>query len=131
MVPIFYATIKDAEIVWPRSIALKEYLTKLEGKKVMVTIQVEKSKRSLDQNALYWFWLNIISNDQGNTANELHDIFRRLFLPPIFIEYKGQKIKVPRSTTELSISEFSEYLERVNQEAAELGIVLPTPQDVV
>jgi len=91
---------------------LNDYLKTHEGKKMK--LQVIDSKRSLSINARYWAYLNDCEEETGNLATDLHEIAKRKFLKPKFIkvkvEGKMEEMKVPRSTTELTGGEFSEYL---------------------
>ena len=91
-------------------------------------VRVEMPSRSLQQNRYYWLCLNIIADSTGHDANSLHEIFKRLFLPAKIISYRDKAIKVPGSTTDLSKSDFVEYMDRILAEAGEQGIVLPQPE---
>jgi hypothetical protein len=84
-------------------------------------------KRSLSQNKLYFAYLNIIEIETGNTADDLHQYFKRTLLPPKFIQVLGKEIKVPKSTTELSKIEFSDYMDKIS---AEVNIPVPDPREL-
>ncbi len=93
----------------------KQNLSENEGKKYR--IQPVVMTRSLSQNNLYWLYLEEIEIETGNSANDLHEFFKREFLPPQFItvKLKGKSIerKIPRSTTDLSKLEFGTYMEKI------------------
>lgn len=113
--------------------AIKEYIDKLpEGKAYNVEIALRRAKRSMDQNRLYWLWLNHIAKegDFGYTAEELHQVFAQKFLGARQrVMYGEQVLDIP-STRKLSKEEFSAYLERIEAFSnTELGIQLPIPQD--
>ena len=92
-------------------------------------VVIRPKKRSLDQNALYWKWLEIISNDTGYTKDELHDSFRQHFLGSEFKQsIFGDVYPELKSTTKLKKKEFTEYLNKVQVYAAQQGITLPTKQ---
>ena len=101
-------------------------LSRFHGKKCL--IEIPKSTRSLSQNNLYWHYLSVIEAETGNTAEELHEYFRRTLLPAKFItieiDGKNKEIKIPRSTTELSKIEFGEYLDKI---CAETNVPIPNP----
>lgn len=82
-------------------------------------------KRSGQQNRYYWEYLGLIESETGQDANELHEIFKRLFLPPKFVLYKSKEIKLPSTTTTLSKSDFSDYLDKI---CAESNVPLPDPE---
>ena len=84
----------------------------------------ELPKRSTQQNSFYWFFLGLIEESTGQDANERHEIFKRLFLPPRFVKYKGKEIKLPSSTTGLNKADFGDYLDKIS---AETGIAIPDP----
>lgn len=82
----------------------------------------KENKRSNQQNRYYWLYLQVIEQETGNIADDLHEYFRRKFLPPKFITVMGKEIKIPSSTTELNKVEFGEYLEKI---CAETEVPLP------
>jgi len=86
-----------------------------------------KVKRTISQNSLYWAYLGIIESETGNTADDLHNYFRRKLLPPKFTTVMGEEIKLPRSTTELSKLEFGEYMDKI---ASLSGVSVPNPRDL-
>jgi len=96
-----------------------------EDEKITVTIATQKKFRSLSHNAYYWVYLKVISDETGDDANSLHEFFRRKFLAPKFIKAQGETIKIPQSTTELSTSDFNDYLMRIN---AVTSIPMPDPE---
>ena len=113
--------------------AVKEYIDKLpKGKAYDVVITLRSSKRTIDQNRLYWMWLNCIAKDGelGYSAEELHIAFVQKFLGAKHRIMYGEKVLNPPSTRRLSTTEFTEYLNRIETfSSTELGIVLPRPED--
>jgi hypothetical protein len=94
-----------------------------------VVLEHKKGKRSLQANSLYWVWLTIVAADTGNSEDDLHRLFKGRFLTPKIITIGGKEYKLARSTTELTTSEFADYLTKVAAEIAQLGIILPTKWD--
>ena len=90
-----------------------DYLMSNEGKKLVVEIDLEKGKRSLDQNSFYWLYLGIIEKETGNLATDLHELFKRKFLPPIPKKILGVEFRIPASTTTLSKTDFGEYMDNI------------------
>ena len=72
----------------------------------------------MSQNNLYWLFLTVIQRETGNNAGDLHEYFKRELLQPKFIKVmiKGKEIerKIPASTTELSKTEFIDYMDRIS-----------------
>lgn len=123
-----------------------------------VVIREYKVDRSLAQNSLYWKWLDIAGRDFGYTSDEWHDECRLMFLAKIFeanpdrhpalietlknlrivakqdmqlgVSLHRQYILGAVSTTDASVKEFTEYLNRIDKHAAENGVVLPLPADI-
>lgn len=93
-----------------------------EKTKLVLTVEEEKNKRSITQNAYYWVYLGVISNETGDDPNSLHEYFKRALLPPKFIQVRGKEIKIPSSTGDLNKIEFGEYLDRI---VAETNVALP------
>lgn len=90
-------------------------------------IREHKSKRSLQQNALYWKWLSIIGNHIGSDKDEMHRTFAIRFLGPELFVVDGKQYVGAKSTTKLSTKEFSEYMDMIHATAMELGLTLPQP----
>ena len=121
----FQASIENGKprIATPDS--YKRYLSGFnEGEKIVIDIEKKKNKRSLSQNAYYWIYLGVIENETGNTADDLHELFKRKFLLPQEKTILGQQIKLPASTTSLSKHDFSEYLDKV---ASLTNVPIPDP----
>jgi len=93
-----------------------------ENKGKALRIELEVSTRSLSQNNLYWFYLEIIERETGNNKDDLHEYFKRKHLPPKFIKVLGKEIKIARSTTDLKKHEFGEYMEKI---CAETNVTIP------
>jgi hypothetical protein len=84
-------------------------------------------KRSIQANGLYWMWLSCIAEETGHTKEELHEYFAQKNLPSIEKNVFGWPVTLRRSTATLDVDEFSTYLNKIEQEATELGIYLPKP----
>jgi hypothetical protein len=89
-----------------------------------ISIDLDNPKRSSTQNNYYWTYLGVIAQDTGDTANDLHEFFKRKLLPPQFIKVRGEEMKIPASTTDLDKGQFTEYLDRI---CALTNIPLPDP----
>ncbi len=109
-----------------------DYVNKLpDNKKFTVEIKRKREKRSIDQNRLYWLWLNCIMDETGEHKDNLHEYFKQHYLGisehMVFDKYQ---VIIARSTTGLDTKEMTDYLNRIQQFAGtELGIILPNPED--
>lgn len=114
---------KEGKMTWGSVYNHQRFLSCLkenEGKDFK--IELLKSTRSLSQNALYWLYLEIIERETGNSANDLHEYFRRTLLSPKWLKVLGKEIKVPQSTTELKKTEFGDYMDKI---CAETNVPIP------
>lgn len=99
-----------------------------------VNIKPYKRKRSLEQNALLWMWYGVIqrhleeSVGQIASAWELHEHFVALLCPARTIEIAGEATAVRKSTSQMTVGEMSEYLNRLEMYCADrLDLILPRP----
>ena len=107
-------------------------VSELDLKKVHhVKVTCKRAKRSIDQNSLYWLWINCISNETGNDKYELHRFFKSSILG---IESRicfGIVYNDTTTTKDLDTAQFTQYLEKIQIFAnTELGITLPNPDDL-
>lgn len=108
------------------------------GKEIEVTIQKKKRSRSSEQNRYYWGvvveMIRMGIKDLGDEADaeQVHEFLKDRFLPSRerIDEITGELIyRLPASTTALSTIQFSEYVEKCCQFAAEyLGVSIPMPE---
>ena len=95
-----------------------------------IEVKVQKKRRTVPQNALYWMWLSIIAEHTGDDAESLHEAFKRMFLPKSFRMVMGREVEVDITTTTLSTADMAAYMQRLEAFAAqELGMTLPHPGD--
>lgn len=95
---------------------------------MVIEIKNHKALRTEEQNKLYWSWLRIISRETGNAEGDLHADFGDLFLPKVERKTRRGVILEPLSTTKLGVKAFTEYLKKIESEAATFfGICLPHP----
>jgi hypothetical protein len=101
----------------------------LAGEEVEITIGRLRKKRSGKQNRYYrGIVVEMIAEAAGYSTNEeAHDALRIHFLR----KHHDERPATIRSTTELTTSEFEEYLSKCRQLAAEMwGIYIPLPNEV-
>ena len=96
---------------------------------VIVEMKPNKETRSVKQNKLYWKWLGVLT-ETGNSQGALHQYLAQEYLNPEIEEVQGKPILVIKSTTTLTVKEFADYLERVQEFADEIGCILPRPEDL-
>lgn len=85
------------------------------GSKITVILTNQKPKRTENQNRYYWMYLGMIADETGEDIDDLHTLFKGMFLTKEVVEIMGHKIRRARSTTELSTIQFSGYIERIEE----------------
>lgn len=82
----------------------------------------------MSQNRYYWSVVVAeIAAFIGETSEDTHELLKAQFLPGRDIELlDGQTLKMPPTTTRLSIEQMTEYIETVRRWAASfLGLSIP------
>ena len=115
-----HSKVKDGRLVANRA-ALSRSLADYEGKEVIISIRERKNTRSNLQNAYYWAAVVPIvrdaMRDAGHrlTIEEMHLMLRAKFLNEPLHLGDGTFIDQIRSTTSLTKSEFSNYIEDIRE----------------
>jgi len=105
-------------------------LSKLEGKRIELTIRKVRNTRSLSQNKYYWgVVVEILADHFGYTPEELHEELKRKFNPqPSRIDHDKT---YGGSTAKLSTVEFGKYIDSIiTWASSEYGIVIPSPDEI-
>jgi hypothetical protein len=93
-----------------------------EGSEVEVVVKQRKRLRSLNQNSYYWAYLRLISEETGNLEDDLHEAFKKEFVPSEKLSIFGIEVPKYKTTTSLSTMEFSEYIKNIE---VRTGILAP------
>ena len=128
--PLFFAKSLGGILEFSNKREIFNYLLSNEDWKgeYLVSIEKARGKRSLNQNAyLFGVVYRTVAEHTGNTVDEIHEVFKRMFLPPKFIMYNGKEVKLPSSTTDLNKAEFGVYVDRIIAEAGTMGVSIPEP----
>ena len=130
ILPKFPAKIVDGKIKVLDPAHFRHYLGKFQPTDNLdLMIGKHRNQRSNKQNRYYWGCvLPLIAEHTGHGVDELHEVFKRLFLKKKFVVWDGKEIAMPGSTPEQDTLEFTEYIEKICVEAAtKLGITIPPP----
>lgn len=92
-------------------------------------IKEYKPQRTAAQNRLYWKWLGELSEQTGHDTEELHEYMKRRFLGAELKTILGVEIEVPKSTADLRVAPFAEFLTKIEVMAAQNGYTLTQPLD--
>ena len=109
----FTAVIKDGKIKWHDNKAVAEHLNLIDSSECYIDIKPSKV-RNTAQNNYYWAILREFGKQCGYHAEEMHEVCKSHF-----------KLK---TTSEFTIEEFSEYIDRVIIYAAEQGFPVKDPR---
>ncbi len=83
-----------------------------EGDQVTVYVSTRRPKRTTAQNRYLWgVYYPIIASETGeNDIERLHALFKGKFLTTGIVDVLGERVRMTKSTTELSKAEFSEFI---------------------
>jgi len=124
---IFPGTVQQGKLVLDSKADFQSYLHSVEGKRVEVSVEKYRKKRSNDQNRYYWFIMDLISKETGQDPLSLHEAFKFRFSGKI--TFKG--LIIPQSTKTRDTVEFTNYIENIRSWANEfLGLSIPLPGEV-
>ena len=86
-------------------------------------------KRSVMQNAIYWKWMEVVSDETGNHKDVIHALMKKNFLSKrklVKIGWKRNYVNIEWSTKELSVKRFTKYLDDIYQFFLIRDLKLPT-----
>jgi hypothetical protein len=134
----FNGKIKDGKMTIINRKSFDDYLNSLPDKDVLITIEKKIKKRSNHQNAYYYgVVLKIVRQgliDQGfdNFRNDesVHELLKYRFLKVDESNPDGLFVERIKSTTELSTSQFMDYIAEIQRWASEfLNVYIPEPNE--
>lgn len=117
---------------------IQRYIQAHEGRSVVVSVKLQKRKRSTNLNAFYWGFIVTpvcqALRDFGNMvdAEETHDFLKEHVgkLNQIIVLPTGEWFKAAGSTKKMTGTEMVKYIEIVRAWAAEnLNLTLPFPNE--
>jgi hypothetical protein len=96
-----------------------------------VYITDKRVVRSGNQNRYYWSMVvGSFARESGMDAEDVHDVWRRLFAGYTMEKWANGRRRVYKSTSAMSKEEMSRYIERCIQFCAENGVVVPSPEAI-
>lgn len=120
-----------------------------------IEVREWKKNRSASQHRLYWQWNTVIAAELGESKDEVHERNKERFLVTILrrddpdfaamigsvnaVHASGMKDEAMAlkreivrltSTTQMNVNQFTEYLNDIELDARNLGIILPHPEDL-
>lgn len=127
IVPIHQGEVKNGVLKLLRRDQFDTWLQCLSGP-VEVIVRTPRKPRTSPENKYYWgVILKMIADETGATPEDVHQEMRRMFL-----RAGGETIPITKSTTELSTTEFEDYLSKIRMWAANfLNLIIPLPGEVI
>jgi len=89
----------------------------------------EIKAKSVMQNAIYWKWMEVVSDETGNHKDVIHALMKKNFLSKrklVKIGWKRNYVNIEWSTKELSVKRFTKYLDDIYQFFLIRDLKLPT-----
>ena len=94
-----------------------------------VEVRRKVKQRSNSQNATIHMWFGIIADFTGDSEASVKGDIKAMLAPQVESKIKAGEFR-PMDTSEMSTTESSEFMERLNAWAgSELGLLLPHPDD--
>ncbi len=105
-----------------------------ESRAWVVTVEEFRRPRTNQQNAFLWAVVYPCVIEAGNlegwTPNDLHEYFLGECFGWETLEGMGRKkVKPVKRSSRLNKQEFSDYLEFISAKCADMGIVIPEPNE--
>jgi uncharacterized protein Veg len=128
----YYTNVNDSgEMQRNTALQIKNDVKHFKGKRIEITVQKLKAKRSDRQNRLWWLYMTILGKELGYSKEEIHEICKFKFLKREMIhEPTGEVFTFLGSTATLNKSDFADMVTDLIRWAAEcFDIVLPLPGD--
>ncbi len=123
-VPIFIGRVVDGKPILQDLVRYRAWLKSLEGKEIELTIRKQRVQRSDGQRKYYFgVCVTLMAEFCGYSNTEMHEALKFRFLR--MVDEHG--FETTQSTRDLSVQEFTAYVEQVRQLAAEHGVVIPDP----
>jgi len=115
---------------------LSRVLGHIQASELPLTVEVTKYKqrRSLNQNALFHKWMEVVSIRYGeSTGNYYSPEMWKIFFKELFLGYEtcvinGTEVRRLKSTADCDTKQKSEFMEKIDHYCgSEFHIFLPTP----
>lgn len=124
-----FGKVEDGKLMGIPKKKLAQQLKHFEGKSIELTIRKKKKYRSIQQNRVWWMYMNILSDELGYDKDTMHEICKMKFLKSEAVNEKTEEVyQYVKSTSALSTTEFQDLFQSLYAWASEtFGIVLPEP----
>ena len=130
MTPLFFGKIEKGKLLLETPQKYLVYLARLEGRRVELSLRLQKSQRSLQYNRYYFgVIVEILAEHIGYDRESMHENLKLKFASSRDLEHEGMFI-IER-TSKMTTERFMKYCADIQQWAAEyLNVYLPDPNEI-
>ena len=122
---IFFAKKEDGKLTYEDQSKLSQYIDALPNCRVTIVMKRYRTPRSILQNSLWHGLCQIIAHSTGNTLEAVKYAIK----DELGLYRKDGPIKHYLSSADLDTKEYTVLVDRTYQLAAEMNIILPTPEE--
>lgn len=133
----FFSRVTNGKLAEGVSLTLRELITKMEGKNLVITVKEQGKRRSDRQNAFYWGvvipLIKQLFEDAGTTCapEDVHCYLKEHVggMMKVIILPDGSRRAIVESSTKLTTVQWEDYMEKVRAWAAGWGVVIALPSE--
>lgn len=123
----FSIDVQDGKVTLSDEENYRRQMRQFKNGKATLRIEVDRGRRSNQQNRYYRLVLGLISDHTGDEVDDLHELFKQRFLAPRMVTVLGEEMPI-WTTTNLDADAFKDYVERIRRFALmELQVQTPDP----
>lgn len=131
MTPIFFGRVlPHGLLVLDRPMDYARLVRSLRGRYVEATLRKRRSQRSMKENRYYWgVVVPLLAEHCGYDKQEMHEVLAMRFLRIEDDALTGAPRR--KRTPDTDTAEFEEYLDACRRLAADIGVNIPEPNEVL
>ena len=101
----------------------------LRNGRYIISVKRASERRTIAQNDLMWSWFSCIEEETGTAKNDVYMYYCKKFLCKV-ISVGERMEKICQTSSMLNTAQMADFLKKIQADAAaELGIMLPIPED--
>lgn len=108
-----FGIVKKGKLILRDKTRFNNYLQEFEGKEVVIKIREVEHGRSIEQNALWWTWIELIGKEVGMSKEETHTLLKYKFLKKDVVKEDGTIETILKGTSTLTVEEFNLLMKEV------------------
>ena len=101
----------------------------LRNGRYIISVKRASERRTIAQNDLMWSWFSCIEEETGTAKNDVYMYYCKKFLCKV-VSVGERMEKIYQTSSILNTVQMADFLKKIQADAAaELGIMLPIPED--